>query len=651
MNRLHKQFRLFSFTSPSDSFAGWLLVAILAGLWALLLSRLAIAQHESFSNIGNDLGIYSQLVWTTAHGPPFYTSLTRYTTNFLGHHFVPLLAILAPFYRLWPDARLLLVAQAIMLAAGAFPLFAFARRRLSRAIALLMVVVYFLSPFLAFIALFEFHEISLAVPLLMAAGAGLLDKRPRATLLWLLLALLVKEEVALIAIGFGFYALFVQRRWRFGAGLTVAALAWTLFLFGWLMPSLNQLEGNYTFVERYASLGHTPTQIILTLLTTPATVVALLTSEAKQYFVYALLLPLGGLPLLGLPATLLTLPTLAYLMLSDYELQVEISKHYSAPILPFLYLSTVIALERLQKWKMPGMSPRSGAWAGGGFLLLAALFGAYTLSPLPGGANYSPNAYEILPEHAETEALLATIPPEANVASDWRYLPWLANRRMIDDVLNPTFRPINTVVPDFIVTKALAPDARQAPHYPWIAPELSELDDSALRLPRYTLQEISSDGTMVWVRRPTEQDLWLRRYNVPFERGMILVAAGTPPEAPTWGPEISATPGSTLPIWLAWGAATPLEQRISFTMQMFRDDERVAQVDKEMGSGHFPTTHWHDWLEQPVVVDQFDLHLPPDLPPGRYRLLTGAYETETITPLLQPDGNGWVELTTVVIGE
>lgn len=637
-------------TSTPSLFISWLLVILLVVLWVILLSWLAIAQHESFHNMGNDLGIYTQLMWTTGHGQFFYTTLIAETTNFLGHHFIPLVAILAPFYRIWPDARLLLVAQTIILALGAFPLFAFARRRISRPIALLVVISYFLSPFLAFIALFEFHEISFAVPLLMAAGAALLDKRAKATLFWLVLALLVKEEVALIAIGFALYALLVQRRWQFGMGLTLATFAWAFFLFGWLMPSLNQFESNYTFVERYASLGNTPGQIILTLITSPATVLSIIMTEAKQYFVYALFLPLAGLPLLGLPSTLLTLPTLTYLILSDYDLQTDISNHYTAPILPFLYLSTVVALERLKKYKILRQLPLSGSQLGAGLLLCTSLFGAYTLSPLPGGANYKANTYQVLPEHAETKALLATIPPQASVVSDWRYFPWLANRRMIDNIMKPTFRANNGVEPDFIVTKALAPDAFQAPFYPWIGPQLSQLDDRALRIPRYTLQEGSSDGTMLWKRRPTHENVLLQRYNVPFERGMMLVAAGTPPEIATWGRETHLVAGETLlPIWLAWGATMPLEERISFTIQMFRDGQHIAQIDQEMGTGHFPTTYWHDWLEQPVVIGEFNLELPENILLGRYHVLTGAYESETITPILQPDGNPWVELTTVII--
>lgn len=631
---------------PPTRSTPWLapLVLGLALLWALLVSSLAIRQHEAFSNVGNDLGIYAQIVWTTGQGTPFYTSLTRQTTNFLGHHFVPIVAALVPLHALWPDARLLLVVQALALAAGVGPLLAFAQRRLPAGMALIVALAYLLSPFLASIALFEFHEIALAVLPLMAAGAALLERRPRATLLWLGIALLAKEEVALIAVGFGLYALLVQRRGRFGAALTGAALAWSLFLFGWLMPALNPLEGSYTFAQRYGSLGDSPAAILRGALTQPGTVLALLTTEAKRRFVGALLLPLGGLPLLGLPATLLALPTLAYLLLSDYELQVQLWSHYPAPLLPPLFLATVGALERLRGWH-----PRLG-WAGAALLLAAALLGARLLGPLPGGLRYAPDHAAVTPDDHESQALLATLPPDAAVASDWRYFPWLANRWHIDDLLNPTFRPINSVIPDWLATRAPAPDATSAPTYPWIAPELSELEPGALRLPRFTLRAATPEGTQLWERRPPAEDVTLARLDAPFEGGLWLVAAGTPPEvAATGAAPLRAAPGDTLPIWLAWGASEPLPERLTFTVQLFRGEERVAQRDQEMGGGRFPTPRWHDWLAQPVVVGEFPLTLPADLPPGSYHLRAGAYESATVRPLLRPDGSAWVEVAIVEV--
>ncbi|MCZ7567180.1 MAG: DUF2079 domain-containing protein [Ardenticatenaceae bacterium] len=630
-----------SVLSIQRSGAAWLIVGGLAGLWGLVVGRLAIAQHLAL-HTGNDLGVFAQTVWATAQGHPFYTSLTLETTNFLGHHFAPLLAGLAPLDSLWPDARLLLVVQTVALAVSAVPLFAFARPRLGPGFALLVVGAFLLAPPLHFIALFDFHEIALAVPLLMAAGAALLNRRPRATLLWLGLALLAKEEVALIAVGFGLYALLIQRRWRFGALLTAGALLWAAVLFGWLMPALNTLTDNYTFARRYETLGATPGEVLETLVRHPVTVVAVLARAPKGAFLWQLLAPLAGLPLVGLPAVLLGLPTLAYLLLSDYDLQASIRYHYTAPLLPFLFLATVVALQRLRARSL--RLEQVGASA----LLFAALAGAWWWSPLPGARSYEPERFTVTEEARAARALMATVPPDVPVAADWPYLPWLANRWRIDTLLAPPFLLIDpTDPPDYLLTAEPGPGAVSAPVYPWI---VLDKPGRPIRLPRFAPRQVTAGGVTLWKRRGHEHDVVLVRTDAPFERGLTLVGAGTPPEAPAWDSVVSVALDETLPIWMAWSAVAPLDRRVTFTLHLVTATGRtVAQVDQEMGAGRFPTTLWHTWMDHPVVVGEFPLLLAADLPVGRYRLLAGAYDSQSLAALARPDGSQWFELATVAV--
>jgi hypothetical protein len=62
---------------------------------------------------------------------------------------------------------------------------------------------------------------------------------------------------------------------------------------------------------------------------------------------------------------------------------------------------------------------------------------------------------------------------------------------------------------------------------------------------------------------------------------MVLVAAGSPSGGPKWGPMIEVEPETMLPIWLAWTAHHPLDQRITFTLHLVDDaGEHIAQVDQ-----------------------------------------------------------------------
>jgi uncharacterized membrane protein len=620
---------------------GWLFAGLLASLWSLVVGWLAVSRHLAF-NTGYDLGVFTQVVWATTQGRPFFTSMVEGTTNFLAHHFTPLLAILVPFYSIWPDARLLLVFQTVALAAGAIPLYAFAARRLGSGMALLIVLAYFLFPPLHFIALFDFHAIALAVPLLMAAGVALIDERPRATVIWLILALLAKEEVAVIAVGFGLYALLIQRRRRFGAALTVGAGVWMVLLLSWIMPSLGQDLVGYPFVFRYRTLGETPGQVIRTLFTRPGTVVRVLATREKGVFLWQLLAPLAGLPLLGWPVVLLSLPTLFYLLLSDWGFMSSTRYHYTAPLIPFLFLATVVALQKF--------APRDPRYRliGSAVLLMSALVSAWWWSPFPGGGSYEPATFAVTEEVHGRRELLETIPADAAIAADWAYLPWLANRWQLDTLLSlpyPLAAP--DAPPGFLLTQIPGPGATSAPLYPWVVQDNS---GHRLRVPRFTPNRTTPGGLVLWKARGNEQDVHLTRFEVAFEHGLTLVGAGLPPESTSWGAVISVEQGTTLPIWMAWAAELPLEQRITFTLHLVDGSGKlVTQIDQEMGRGRFPITLWHDWLQSPVVADEFDLPIPSDLPPGRYRLLVGAYDSETVALLAQLNGGSWFELALVEV--
>jgi uncharacterized membrane protein len=621
----------------------WWLVGALAATWAIVVGRLAIQRHLAFKT-GFDLGVYSHVIWTTSQGRPFYNSLVEGTTNFLSHHFVPLLAVLSPLYGIWPDARILLGAQAAILAAGAFPLYAFARRRLGRPIALLVIFAYLLYPALQYIALQDFHEIALAVPLLLGAGAALLDRRTRAMLCLLALALLVKEEVVLIAAAFGLYAMLFQRRWRLGLGLLLGSILWTWLVFRVFMPAAGHSGASPGFLWRYQALGNTPGEIAHTLFTQPGTLYQVMFTMPKAVFAWQLLAPLGLLPLVGLPAFLLALVPAGYLLLSDYVFQTSIQHHYTATVIPFLFLATVVALQIAKNWR------RELEVVGAAILVVCSLLGAWLLSPFPGARSATPTDFQVTKDAKAARELLKRVPGDASVAADSYFQPWLAHRWRIADLGTVPFEQFTPLeAPDYLVTGALSPEWVGPPQYPWL---VGDTGANPLRVPRFEQIASTPGGIGLWKRRAAEEDVRLTRYDQAFDHGLTLVAAGLPPEAPGWGPTIRTSPGSTLPVWMAWKAAKPINQRITFSLHLVGSDGRtVAQADSEMGSGHFPTPLWHTWNEAPIVADRFDIALSPDLPAGRYPLLAGAFESETVSALSRPGGSQWVQLAVLEVSE
>ena len=115
---------------------------------------LAFLRHQTFVTQVFDLGYYTQIVWNTAQGRLFATTLKPPT--FLTDHFSPLLALVAPLFWLAPDARTLIVVEMALLAMAVLPAYLILRQSSPR-LAPLLVLAFVLNPQLHQLAVEDFH--------------------------------------------------------------------------------------------------------------------------------------------------------------------------------------------------------------------------------------------------------------------------------------------------------------------------------------------------------------------------------------------------------------------------------------------------------------------------------------------------------------
>lgn len=111
---------------------------------------------------------------------------------------------------------------------------------------------------------------------------------------------------------------------------------------------------------------------------------------------------------------------------------------------------------------------------------------------------------------------------------------------------------------------------------------------------------------------------------------------------------VLAQPDDILQISLNWRADRVPDGNYTVFVQLLNAEGRVAaQRDRWPGDGLFPTATW-----QPGQVVADNLALALDLPPGRYRLITGLYRSDVEGyPRLSGPGGDFIELAQVVIGE
>ena len=141
-----------------------------------------------------DLGIYTEYVSRFAHLQAPVVPIKGHGFNLLGDHFTPIVALIAPFFRLFPTPVTLLVAQALLTAISVVPVCRAARDRLGTGASRAIGAAYGLSWGLQQMINFDFHEIAFAVPLLAFSLSALVCGRLRGAVLWALPLVLVKED-------------------------------------------------------------------------------------------------------------------------------------------------------------------------------------------------------------------------------------------------------------------------------------------------------------------------------------------------------------------------------------------------------------------------------------------------------------------------
>jgi uncharacterized membrane protein len=365
-------------------------VGLVTSLFATIYSAYLLGVHSALRDGLADVGEYDQAISGYAHfmGPhsPF-VGLNGNPNSAgvlqLSDHFTPLLALLAPFYWIHDGPETLLVETGVLAALPIIPLWLFTRRavgefRLGGTVAAYFAVVaYGLSWPLQEALWFEFHEVFLAIPIMMwmmeRAQAGQL----RQAALVSLLLLGVKDDLGFVVAVFGLYLAakdatvpdwlrFARRAVRQPRRALGAALRRDRLWFLALVPVglgmvllvnkvlLPHFGGSPTRNFTYTEFGATPTAALHSMLGHPGTVLhTLLDSPVKKRTLHMLLRPVLGLCLLS-PLSLMAAPLLVERFLSVNQLYWQMPYHYNAFLLPMIFCGAVDGAARLARWLTDG---------------------------------------------------------------------------------------------------------------------------------------------------------------------------------------------------------------------------------------------------------------------------------------------------------
>jgi uncharacterized membrane protein len=389
-----------------------------------------------------DLGIFTEYVKQYAHFHAPIVDIRGAGTNLWGDHFSPAVAIVAPFFRVFPSAATLLVAQALLVAASVFPVAQAARALAGAGPARAIAFAYGFCWGLQQMIDFDFHEIAIAVPLLAFSLSALIQGRVRATVWWALPLVFVKEDQGFTVAAIGFYLLMSglhteisdRARVRAGVFLMIWGVAWSFVAIAVIIPHFNASHTYYYWSDggAFAPGGHPSAGALVTQF--------FHAWPRKLQTLVLLLLPTAFVALRS-PVALIAVPSLALRFESTNSAYWGTAWHYNATVMPILFVAAIDGLVRIRashdeagsSWQERA-SGRLGWWRAalaGAERYGAAMMVAITVPfafQYPISGLWNGQTYRISPHAAADDAAMAKVPDGASVLTTLNMLAPLAAR-------------------------------------------------------------------------------------------------------------------------------------------------------------------------------------------------------------------------------
>jgi len=395
----------------------------LALIAAVAYAAIGIYRHDHFASNAYDLGVQDQTIWGYSR-LQMIPNTVEMIPNLLGDHFHPVLMAIAPLYWIWDDVRVLLVVQAVLLAAAAIPIFWWARQRLGLIPALAFEAAYLTFWGVFSGVIFDFHHVAFAVPAVSFGLYAVLTNRNRLFWAMLALGLLTRENIALTFAAIGIYIAVVQHRWRLGAAVIAVSVAWFATLIEFVLPAIaGSPYGHWT----YDALGTGPGSALLHVIRHPLSSLRLLVdNSAKVKLLGGLLGAWLFLPVLS-PLALVAIPTLFERLWSSNPALWSASFQYSLVIAPILAFAAVDALARLQnRFSLSRWRERVGVGVSLAVLTAGLILSFAVVRPFDEVGTYISSK-----QVSDIQSCLTVIPADAAVSASTALLPHLSHRYQI----------------------------------------------------------------------------------------------------------------------------------------------------------------------------------------------------------------------------
>jgi len=397
-------------------------VVLLCACSAVATTRLQWDIHRGLGTSSFDVGLYDQGVWLLSRfHAPFVTLMGR---NLFGDHASLILIFVAPLYWIWPGTETLLALQSVVVAAGALPIYFFARRHLnSGALGCAFALIWLVNPAVNGTIFENFHPdsfLGLFVPLAIVFA---LSKKWGWYWISVGLCLLVKEDVVLVIVPLGALVA-IRGETRRGILTALAGISAALLGMFVLMKSLIGVPTRNGWRIPFGGISG----FIKESITNPTTVFRYLTSEGRLMYWWKMLAPFALLSCMAPEVAMVSILVLVGNTVSNFWYQFHIEYHYSLVAVPALLFAVIVGVARVGKTLQRFLVAA---------VVVSSLWCASLWSYVPFRMDQYPHWGAQHPIALAADEMYKYIPPSAKISVLYSTAPHLAHRKEIYQFPNP----------------------------------------------------------------------------------------------------------------------------------------------------------------------------------------------------------------------
>ena len=345
-----------------------IILIIIFSIFAIIFCLISLVNHYQFRTYALDLGMFNHAIYHISQfsHPIFTLDLDGKERHFLATHFSLITYLYYPFFYLF-GTYTLLILQIICILSGGLAAYLYAKLKFkSESIIPIIILIHFFSIWGIYSALsFDFHNHVIGA-MLMIWFIYFLDKRKLLIAgIVLLLAVCSQESMAVWAI-FVLVGMMIKNRKeyskayiKFEIPAAFICLIYSVLVIGIIMPVLQHEPSNLQ-LNRYALLGHSISEMIMTIIQDPKYIFSLLFENPLQEDLtfgikselHFMVLVSGGFALLYRPYYLVMLiPIYAQKLLSTNPSLWGIGSQYSIEFVPILSLCLTDFLLKIKSIK------------------------------------------------------------------------------------------------------------------------------------------------------------------------------------------------------------------------------------------------------------------------------------------------------------